>query len=104
LGESGKAVDIAEARIAEFPLEIGFLVCDDAVAPLLASQVRIRLPAGGRWIRTFGPSVQMMLLDTADPLARHAGIASRNCAEMGFRLYLCGDLDGYRMHFFPGMP
>jgi hypothetical protein len=28
--------------------------------------------------------------------------ASRNCAEMGFRLYLCGDLDGYCMRFFSG--
>ena len=29
----------------------------------------VRLSAGGRWIRTFGPLVQTMLLDTADPLA-----------------------------------
>src|ERR1700730_343828 len=43
-------------------------------------EVRTGLSPGGRWIRTFGPSVQTMLLDTADPLAGPAGRSLRETA------------------------
>jgi hypothetical protein len=48
------------------------------------------LSAGESWIRTFGPSVQTMFLDTADPLAGRAGRSLRETAprwDFGYTLW-----------------
>jgi hypothetical protein len=64
-----------------------------------------RLAAGGRWIRTFGPSVQTMLLDTADPLAGRAGRPRRETApRWDFGYTFVAILMAIACAFFPGMP
>jgi hypothetical protein len=69
------------------------------------TQVRNRLAAGGRWIRTFGPSVQTMLLDTADPLAGRAGRSLRETApRWDFGYTFVAILMAIACAFFPGMP
>ena len=59
----------------------------------------------GDVIRPFGPSVQTMLLDTADPLAGRAGRSRRETApRWDFGYTVVAILMAIACAFFPGMP